>query len=179
MKTRHLVLFSLSVASVVLGFVCAKCGVPARHGMVLATTLGDASAVLFGVFGIWLGICYRDEMHDQLVGLEGEELVRRARGLIATSARCEVLFTGLCISSFVFAASLAFRVIAPVIAECVQFPPDVIFWIKGALFSSVLIGFVFQTYSILTPIAIMADAMIRLYETRHKAEDILRRDQKF
>ena len=179
MKTRWVVLSVLSGASVALGCFCVKWGVSSRHGMILATTLGDASAVLFGVFGIWLGICYSEEMHDQLVGKEGDDLLRSARGLVSASARCDVLLTGLGISSVIFFMSLLARIVGPVVAERVTEPRTLVVFLKGALFSSVLIGFVFQTYSILTPIAIMADAMIRLRETRREAEDILRRDQKF
>jgi len=179
MRARH-VTFAVSAAcSVALGFLGAAKGVPAHHGMDVAMALGEASAVLFGVFGIWLGICYREEMHTEMVGKADAELKRCARGLIASAARCEVLFVGLAISSAIFVSALLLRVAYPIVERNVAVCTTTCFWLKGTFFSVVLFGVFAQIYGIMTPLVIMAEAVFRVRKTRRDAEDILRRSEQY
>lgn len=172
-------MLSLSAVATALGIAGGLSGIPAGHGMHVADMLGDASAVLFGVFGIWLGICYKEEMHGLLFGKEGDELVRTANGLVKSVARCEVLFTGMAISSAIFISSLLLNAIGPVLLEC-DFPdPQVRLCVKCIFFSFILVEVVFQIYGIMSPIVIMYEAMARLRATRRRAEDVIWRAKKF
>lgn len=44
--------------------------------------LGNLSAMLFGVFGVWLGICYRPNFFEDLQGKKDKDLIRACDNII-------------------------------------------------------------------------------------------------
>lgn len=159
----------------VAGVCAARFGVPASYGREIIAILGQASSVLFGVFGVWLGICYHDDVDTCLHGLHGEELIRKARDVKMVSERCRVLFTGLAIAAFIFVFALTFAALDVPLTRLTVACNSMRMVLKAVFFTLVLGCVVAQVYSVLAPLAIMAEAMLKIKAAKRLAEDMLHR----
>ncbi len=160
---------------VVAGVCAARFSMPASYGREIIAILGQASSVLFGVFGVWLGICYHDDVDACLQGLHGEELRRKARDVKMVSERCRVLFTGLAIAAFIFVFALTFAALDVPLTRLTAVCNSLRMVLKAVFFTLVLGCVVAQVYSVLAPLAIMAEAMLKIKAAKHQAEDMLHR----
>ena len=164
-----------AIVAAAAGAYAAHSGVAASHGHAVVSIMGQASSVLFGIFGVWLGICYHDDIDTCLEGLRGEELRRRATEVKLVSERCRVLFTGLAVAASIFVFALVFAVVdAPLsrlTAGCLLARKI----LKALFFALVAIGVAAQIYSVLAPMAIMAEAMLKVDDAKRQADDLLNR----
>lgn len=142
----------------------------ANHAVKLALALGEASTVLFGVFGVWLGLCYRDDIDTMTAGKRGDELRQTAEEVAGRTGRCEVLFKGLGITSLVFVASILVRSFEPaIILLCKRF------WIIEVMFCAAIFGSVILlVFGILAPVIIMLHAMEKVRQAADSANETLR-----
>jgi len=146
--------------------------VPTRieHAIKLAAALGEASTVLFGIFGVWLGICYRENIETMTAGKQGDDLRQTAEEVADRAERCKVLFTGLLITSIVFVMSVIVRSFEPTIVSLCQTHLTMKNVFCVCVFSSV----VFLVFGILSPVAIMLHAMDKVRRAAESAEETLR-----
>ena len=142
----------------------------ANHAVKLALALGEASTVLFGVFGVWLGLCYRDDIDTMTAGKKGDELRQMAEEVAGRTGRCEVLFKGFGITSFIFVASILVRSFEPaIVLLCKRF------WIVEVMFCSAIFGSAILLISgMLAPVIIMLHAMEKVRQAADSANETLR-----
>ena len=161
-------------ASILVSVIGAACGLWAEtataHGIKLAFAIGEAATVLFGIFGVWLGICYRDDIETLTAGKKGDELKQAALEVVDRGARCEVLFKGLRVSAIVFAGTVFIRTFEPAIVNCCNRS----LVCRGVFFALVLEGVVFLGYGILSPVLIMSRAMEKIRRAVDSAWETLR-----
>ena len=156
------------------GVFGAAFGLPMSYGLAMASMLCEVSAALFAVYGIWLGLSYRDDLGRVLDGKEGDDLRRSAKSVVATVERCKVLFRGLAVSTVVFLASLVIQVSVPVLQAAIHTFRFAAL-LKGFFFFVVLAGVAAQAFSILATVAVMVDAYQRACAAGDDAERTLRR----
>ncbi len=172
---KRLCFAGAAIAAATFGAYAAYAGMAASHGRAIVAAMGQASSVLFGIFGVWLGICYHDDIDTCLEGLRDKELRRKATEVKLVSERCRVLFTGLAVAASIFVFALLFAVVdAPLsrlTAGCLLARKI----LKALFFALVAIGVAAQIYSVLAPMAIMAEAMRKVDDAKRQADDLLNR----
>ena len=67
-----------AIVAAAAGAYAAHSGVAASHGHAVVSIMGQASSVLFGIFGVWLGICYHDDIDNVLGFIQVSEMFRPA-----------------------------------------------------------------------------------------------------
>ena len=153
------------------GVVCPlMCNIGVHHAIKLALALGEASTVLFGVFGVWLGICYRDDIETMTAGKKGDELRQAAEEVSDRAERCAILFRGLWITFSIFVASILVRSFDSVIVIVCQknWIAEIVFCVT--VFSSVVL----LVFGILSPVVIMLHAMVKIHRAADSANETLR-----
>ena len=156
------------------GFAGSFFHLPLAYGMSLAVTLCETSSLLFGVFGIWLGVSYKSDIESLTDGKSGDELRRTAEEVVTMAERCKVLFRGLAVSTVVFFVSLLLRVVCPLLS-CIPLPVVARISLKGVFFTIVLWGVSGQLYSLFSTVAVMLDAYKRADKAGRDAQRILSR----
>ena len=114
----------LLVATVVS--IAVGCFVPCVVGFAgtvkVLGSLARVSIALFGVFGVWLGLSYRDEIVTGLWRDNSDVKMQRLKAnLIKESySRCVSLFQGFCILAFVFVISWLGEIMLPLFSGMVE-----------------------------------------------------------
>jgi len=166
---KRLILFA-SVLSVLLGILAAQC-LSLEWGTSVLFALGDVSAILFGVFGLWLGICYKPGMEDDLVGKKDKELTD-AKAILLNARRFHIVFRGVVISSIIFVLSMTARAFIPMV-KIIPFLKEHPIYFKAVFFACVIFCVISQCYSVLMSIAPMLEAKKNMNRAKCDAEDIL------
>ena len=140
-------------------------------GCSVLSMLGDVSAILFGVFGIWLGMFYRPDVCDAIKGKADEELLQTARQIIANARRFEIVFRGMKISALVLVFSMVSRTIrepaSGILSTCGLIP---CVSVKFVFFYFVYSAMLLQGYAIVMSIVPMLDARRKVVRAKEDAE---------
>ena len=136
------------------------------------SSLGDVSAILFGVFGIWLGMFYRPDICDARKGKSGAELTNTCRQIISNAERFDIVFRGMRTSAVVLVFSMTARSLkAPVL----QFVTSDMarYAIKYAVVYCIYWSVLLQAYAVIMAIVPMKDAKRKMQRAKRDAEDTL------
>ncbi len=163
-------------AAISIAFSLSIFPVPGSYGLDILRIIGDVSVALFGIFGIWISLCHNDNLRSALDGKSGNELKNEALKIWRISERMRVLYNGLAISTVVFLISLLFRIFYPLLIPCGTLIASPV------LRTSLKIGFFFfvfsmvfaQMYSLLSPVAVMADSYRSILDTKETVERLLK-----
>lgn len=156
-----------------LGIVAwCLCGsMSCKWGCDALAVLGDVSAVLFGVFGIWLGMFYRPDVCDALKGKSGAELDRTASLIVSNSKRFEIIFRGMKVSALVLVFSMFLRIsYHPIRESFAPVQPLCCFYLKFGFFYLVEWAALLQGYALLMSIVPMSEAHQKMKEAQDDAE---------
>lgn len=150
---------------------CMSSSMSCKWGCEALAVLGDVSAVLFGVFGIWLGMFYRPDVCDALKGKSGAELDRTASLIVSNSKRFEIIFRGMKVSALVLVFSMFMRIsYHPLHETLATFQPLCCFYLKFAFFYLVEWSVFLQGYALLMSIVPMSEAHQKMKEAQADAE---------
>ena len=141
-------------------------------GCTALSSLGDVSAILFGVFGIWLGMFYRPDICDPRKGKSGAELTNTCRQIISNAERLDIVFRGMRTSAVVLVFSMTARSLkAPVL----QFVTSDMarYAIKYAVVYCIYWSVLLQAYAVIMAIVPMKDAKRKMQRAKRDAEDTL------
>lgn len=145
--------------------------IPCKWGCETLAILGDISAILFGVFGIWLGMFYRPDVCDALKGKSGADLDRTAGLIVSNSKRFEIVFQGMKCSAFVLVFSMFSRIsFHPLYEALTTFQPLCRFILKIIFFNMIEWATLVQGRAILMSISPMYDAQQKMKEAQEDAE---------
>lgn len=140
-------------------------------GCTVLDILCDVSAILFGVFGIWLGMFYNPGIVDMLNGKSGAELDRIARNIVADGERFSVVFRGMKASAAVLVFAMLVRTFqVPFVRIAASFPITVRICLRHFFFALVALAALIQCYGVLMAIAPMYDAKRKMDSARKTAE---------
>jgi len=121
--------------------------------------LRQTASIIFGVFGVWLAIVYRDDIVSRLVGVsakndDGQKAIKKAEEDIDAF---ECVFNGVIYSSVIIAVILVIGLIAPVIRQVGWFCKYA--WIiRACSFYFLMVLTVAQLYVILMSLSPMVSA---------------------
>ena len=162
----------------IIAILLSLLSVPCSYGLDILKIIGDVSVALFGIFGIWLSLCHNDNLLSALDGKSGDELKREALTIWRNAERMRVLYNGLAISTVVFLISLLFRIFYPLLAPILAMIPSpcIRTSLKFGFFSLVFLAVFAQIYSLLSPVAVMADSYRSILDTRETAERLSKKD---
>lgn len=168
--TISLVLFAVLIAMPFAIFMASL--FPVDTGAAILYSLGDVSAILFGVFGVWLGLCYKPGIVLGMYGLKDDPLRNSARSVKRSYEVFRVVFHGVVISSTILVLSMISRTFIPLAKTCsyMQTHP---YWFKFAFFSLVITCMFMQAYSIVISMVPMRAARKEMKKAHDEAEDIL------
>ena len=173
MSGRTLKLFlCVLTAAMALALLMARL-FPVDVGASILYSLGDVSAILFGVFGVWLGLCYKPGIATGMYGLKDDSLKNSARSVKRSYEVFRVVFHGVVISSTILVFSMFSRTFVPLAKTCPYFQRHP-YWLKFAFFTVVLTCMLMQAYSILISIAPMRAAKKEMKTAHDEAEGILK-----
>ena len=170
-KTGWLLAISVTV-SALLGAACAMFA-KVSWGFCTLTLMVNISAILFGVFGIWLGMFYNPDVANSMNGKNGVELANTAKSVIANARRFEIVFRGMKISAIILVYSMLVNILDPFLHTLGGAPTEVKFVLKWLFFSTVILSVIAQSYSVLMSVAPMLDAKRRMDKAKKDAEDTL------
>ena len=171
--TRIRWLFAISATvSALLGVACAMFA-KVSWGFCTLTLMVNISAILFGVFGIWLGMFYKPDVADSMNGKRGDDLTNTAKNVLANAKRFEIVFRGMRTSAAVLVYSMLVNIIEPFLQALGGSPFSIKFTLKWFFFSSVIFSVIAQCYSVLMSIVPMAEAKRRMDKAKRDAEDTL------
>ena len=170
-KTNRLIVIG-GVASITCGAVCANY-VSVKWGMGMLMLMVNISAILFGVFGIWLGMFYHPEVIHEMNGKQGDELKDIAQCIIENARRFEIVFRGMKISACIIIFSMIVHLLVPFQCLFEVFSNGIKLFAKILFFSGVVLSVLAQCYSVLTAVAPMLDAKKRMDKARDDAEQTL------
>lgn len=144
---------------------------PCSKAYAALSVLGDVSAVLFGVFGVWLGLVYKPTLMTELKGLSGSALENGARNICQNAKRFETIFRGMRASAIVLVFSMLVRTLhSPFEMAIGAMEWHVRFAAKVLFFFLVLFSLCAQSFSILMSIAPMREAKKNFAKARRDAE---------
>lgn len=153
-----------------LACVCSSC-LSIAWGCAVLDILGDVSAILFGVFGIWLGMFYNPDIADALNGKSGKELDRIAHKIVADGERFSVVFRGMKTSAIVLVFAMLVRTFQAPAAQVVSSWPSMLrAVVRHAFFVLVRLAVLAQCYSVLMSLAPMYDAKRKMEKAKRDAE---------
>lgn len=142
-----------------------------QWGCMVLDVLGDVSAILFGVFGIWLGMFYSPTVLDTLKGKKDEDLVRTAKNIVASSKRFRIVFRGMVISAVILVFAMLIRSFhVPIAQMIVKCHPVARSFLRHMFFIMVASSAIAQCYSIIMSIVPMYDAKKKMDEAQEQAE---------
>ena len=171
--TRIRWLFAISVTvSALLGVVCAMFA-KVSWGFCTLTLMVNISAILFGVFGIWLGMFCKPDVADSMKGRGGDELKNAAKDVIANAKRFEIVFRGMRTSAVILAYSMLVNIVDPFLHTLDGSSVWLKFTLKWFFFSSVIFCVFAQIYSVLMSIAPMHEARKKMEKAKRDAEATL------
>jgi len=138
-------------------------------GCAALAILGDVSAILFGVFGIWLGMFYRPDICDEIKGKSEKILERTARHVIENAKRFDVVFRGMKTSALVLVFSMVVRTLKDPIMNF-GINVSVLSGVKFVFTFFVYWAILFQSYAVIMAISPMLDAKRKMNKARDDAE---------
>ena len=145
-----------------------------QWGCMVLNVLGDVSAILFGIFGIWLGMFYSPAIQDSLNGKEGEALAVAAENVVASSKRFKIVFRGMVISAVVLVFAMLVRTLqAPLVQMACTCHPMIKICLRHAFFTLVSCALFAQCYSVIMAIVPMYDAKKKMGEAQKFAELVI------
>lgn len=163
-----------------IGLSAVTCGIaayylalrfPCEKGRAALSVLGDVSAVLFGVFGVWLGLVYKPTMSTELRGLSGVALEKGARNICQNAKRFETIFRGMRASAIVLVFSMMVRTLHdPLEMLASSMGIRTRFVIKTVFFFFVLFSLCIQSFSVLMSISPMREAKRSFKKAKRDAE---------
>lgn len=171
-RTRWNLLALGATVSASLGTVCVVFA-KVSWGLCVLMLMVNISAILFGVFGIWLGMFYKPDIVDVMNGKGGEELTTIAKNVIANARRFEIVFRGMKISAIILVYSMLINVVEPFIHEFESSPVWIKLTLKWLFFSSVVFSVISQSYSVLMSVVPMLEAKRRMDKAKKDAEATL------
>lgn len=158
-----------AVISLLSGVACAFC-LPGQWGLQILSLQVNISAILFGVFGIWLGMFYDPGVVCAMNGKKDAELKIVANDIIQNAKRFEIVFRGMKTTAVILvfsmiAHSLPCSLLISLLDYC---------WVKTIakvlFFSCVVFSVLAQCYSILMSVSPMLDAKKRMDRAKKDAE---------
>lgn len=162
---------AVAVLCLATGYVAWKTApaLPSSWGCAALSALGDVSAVLFGVFGIWLGMFYRPDICGARNGRSGEDLANTCRQIVSNAKRFDVVFRGMKTSAAVLVFSMAARSFK---APLLEFLTDEAArrCVKLVVVYGIYWAVLLQSYAVITAIVPMLDAKRRMNQAREDAE---------
>ena len=157
------------VISLLLGGACAYY-LPGQWGLQILTFQVNISAILFGVFGIWLGMFYNPGVVYAMNGKKDNELRIVANDIIQNAKRFEIVFRGMRTT----AGILVFSMIAHSLPCSLLTHLIDCGWVKTIakvlFFSCVVFSVLAQCYSILMSVSPMLEAKKRMDRAKKDAE---------
>ena len=165
---------SVVVLAIAIGFAT---WMTASH---LTTTWGDAtlsalvdvSAILFGVFGIWLGMFYRPDICDARKGKADDELKDTCRQIISNADRFDKVYRGMRTSAVVLVFSMTVRSLKDPVLQFVT-SDTARYALKYAVVYCTYWSILLQSYAIIMAIVPMMDAKKKMQRAKRDAEDTL------
>lgn len=136
------------------------------------SALVDVSAILFGVFGIWLGMFYRPDICDARKGKSGDELKDTCRQIISNAERFDKVFRGMRTSAVVLVFSMTVRSLKDPVLQFMT-SETARYAIKYAVVYCIYWSILLQAYAVLMSIVPMMDAKRKMQKARRDAEDTL------
>lgn len=136
------------------------------------SSLGDVSAILFGVFGVWLGMFYRPDICDARKGKSGVELTNTCRQIISNADRFAIVFRGMRTSAVVLVFAMSARSLKTPILQFVT-SDTARYAIKYAVVYCIYWLILLQAYAVLMAIVPMLDAKKKMQRAKRDAEDTL------
>lgn len=172
-KTRIILLCIVAILCTCLA-VAFSPKVSVEWGCIVLDILCDVSAVLFGVFGIWLGMFYNPTVQTSLNGKEGPELKETAEHIVASAQRFRIVFRGMVISALVLVFAMLVRTLHdPLSHMASSWHPILKDVLRCAFFFLVNISVIAQCYSIIMSVVPMYDAKKKMAEAQKKAELVI------
>lgn len=166
----------LSVILLAIAIGCFASGtinrLSSEWGCAALSTLGDVSAILFGVFGIWLGMFYKPEICDALKGKADDELRNTCKQIISNAERFDIVFRGMRTSAVVLVFSMTVRSLKDPVLQFVL-SDTIRYIIKFAVVYGIYWSILLQAYAVIMAIVPMMDAKRKMQRARRDAEDTL------
>lgn len=144
----------------------------AEWGCAALSTLGDVSAILFGVFGIWLGMFYKPEICDALKGKADAELRNTCKQIISNAERFDKVFRGMRTSAVVLVFSMTVRSLKDPVLQFVT-SDTAKYALKYAVVYCIYWSILLQAYAVIMAVVPMMDAKRKMQKARRDAEDTL------
>ena len=142
-----------------------------KWGCMVLDVLGDVSAILFGVFGVWLGMFYSPTIIDSLKEKSGDNLIQAAENIVASSKRFRIVFRGMVISAVILVFAMIVRSIHVPFSQMVGIShPAIRELLRHVFFTMIACAVIAQCYSIVMSIVPMYDAKKKMSEAQKVAE---------
>ncbi len=168
----RLLLYVLILACILL-VSCCSLALSSGWACEVLGILVDISAILFGVYGVWLGLFYRPDSACSLRGKKEKDLENLCKEIIVAERRFGNILRGLVVSASVLVVSMLARALhVPSRHIICSYCPVALPYLKCAFFFVVGLCVVAQLYAILIAIAPMYEANRRMKEAKDDAEFI-------
>ena len=140
--------------------------------------VGELSATLFAVIGVWLSLAYRDEIITNMWHGEDKDQARAAKLVCVAYSRCELLFRGFLLSTVAFIASFFIAMCLPwgeKFAATWQFPfaGCVVLICRYILSWTCPFLCLLQLYSLFVCVSPMRNVVVELRAAKRNADRIL------
>lgn len=165
------VLLSIVFLVCILLVSCCSLALSSEWAYEVLGSLVDISAILFGVYGVWLGLFYRPDSACSLRGKQGKDLENLCAEIIVAERRFGNILRGLVVSASVLITSMFARALhIPSRHVIYNYCPEALPYCKCAFFSVVGLCVVAQLYAIIIAIAPMYEANRRMKDAKDDAE---------
>lgn len=159
------------VLAIVIGVVtfAANSALSGEWGCAALSVLGDISAILFGVFGVWLGLFYRPNIGDDIKGKSGSELKRAVSIVVSNSKRFDIVYRGMRASAGVLVFSMIVRTFKGLVLS-LMVREEIIAGGQFLFAYFVIWAILIQGHAVIMSIVPMTDARKKMHEARKDAE---------
>lgn len=140
--------------------------------------IGEISATLFAVIGVWLALAYRDEIITNMWRGKGDDQQQAANLVKVAYGRCEMLFRGFKISTIAFVISFAIALSLPWWMKCAhgwnfKYASNLILVCRYGLTCACAYLCCMQLYALFVCVSPMKDIVDELRKAKDTADRIL------
>ena len=171
MQNVYRFLISVFILVCILLVSCCSLALSSEWACEVLASLVDISAILFGVYGVWLGLFYKPDSAWSLRGKQGKDLENLCTEIIVAERRFGNILRGLVVSALVLVTSMFARALhVPSRHIICNYCPVALPYFKCVFFIVVGLCVVAQLYAIIIAIAPMYEANRRMKDARDDAE---------
>lgn len=170
-ENTYRLLLSIFILVCILLVSCCSLALSSEWACEVLGILVDISAILFGVYGVWLGLFYRPDAACSLRGKQGKDLEKLCAEIIVAERRFGNILRGLVVSASVLVTSMFARALhVPARYIISNYCPVTLPYLKCVFFFVVGLCVAAQLYAIIIAIAPMYEANRMMKEAKDDAE---------